>query len=405
MQKSSLFNRIKKKLNYTTVTLALGGAILIAPPVMAFSDAWLRAQFTQFTTQVFTQFQSQLAGAINNQIAQAQKIFQLSNQLDSAISGALSQSTQNTMNKVLGGGLSDTLSRSGTNMSEIDGKPGKVNARDVNEQTSKLKDVKNPVDAITKQTELQLQNQMKDRLNVSSLLDEKPKTGSCQSVSGDKCTILKLLREKEAMSLQKLHNQSLAAVNLYASVAGDQWHKVLLDTVYAKGAFGSGQEMQKVLNFLTPENSIPLGYDKDLTVTHNLERARILSDVIAGSKNDINIMARTDLSKLGRDDASQVDAMSKLAKVQLARNAIINVHNEQLHDTLNSQFKACVARPDNQDVVGNSLEQHMVALQSLQRCTNLALLQMQQRELEAQRLQGAILLTLLDIYAVQAPQK
>jgi len=160
-----------------------------------------------------------------------------------------------------------------------------------------------------------------------------------------------------------------------------------------------------VLNFLTPENSIPLGYDKDLTVTHNLERARILSDVIAGSKNDINIMARTDLSKLGRDDASQVDAMSKLAKVQLARNAIINVHNEQLHDTLNSQFKACVARPDNQDVVGNSLEQHMVALQSLQRCTNLALLQMQQRELEAQRLQGAILLTLLDIYAVQAPQK
>lgn len=405
MQKSSLLNRIKKKLNYTTVTLALGGAILIAPPVMAFSDAWLRAQFTQFTTQVFTQFQSQLAGAINNQIAQAQKIFQLSNQLDSAISGALSQSTQNTMNKVLGGGLSDTLSRSGTNMSEIDGKPGKVNARDVNEQTSKLKDVKNPVDAITKQTELQLQNQMKDRLNVSSLLDEKPKTGSCQSVSGDKCTILKLLREKEAMSLQKLHNQSLAALTLYTTVSGNQWHTVLWQTVKQSGLMGGGSEMQKLLNFLTAENSIPLGYDKDMSVTHNLNRARILSDVIAGSKNDVNLFSFKEMEAKGVDNAAQVDAMSKLAKVQLARNAIINVHNEQLHDTLNSQFKACVARPDNQDVVGNSVEQHLVAMQSLQRCTNLALLQMQQRELEAQRLQGAMLLTLLDIYAVQAPKK
>lgn len=405
MQKSSLINRLKKKLNYTTVTLALGGAILIAPPVMAISDAWLRAQFTQFTTQVFTQFQSQLAGAINNQIAQAQKIFQLSNQLDSAISGALSQSTQNTMNKVLGGGLSDTLSRSGTNMSEIDGKPGKVNARDVNEQTSKLKDVKNPVDAITKQTELQLQNQMKDRLNVSSLLDEKPKTGSCQSVSGDKCTILKLLREKEAMSLQKLHNQSLAALTLYTTVSGNQWHTVLWQTVKQSGLMGSGSEMQKLLNFLTAENSIPLGYDKDMSVTHNLNRARILSDVIAGSKNDVNLFSFKEMEAKGVDNAAQVDAMSKLAKVQLARNAIINVHNEQLHDTLNSQFKACVARPDNQDVVGNSVEQHLVAMQSLQRCTNLALLQMQQRELEAQRLQGAMLLTLLDIYAVQAPKK
>lgn len=405
MQKSSLINRLKKKLNYTTVTLALGGAILIAPPVMAFSDAWLRAQFTQFTTQIFTQFQSQLAGAINNQIAQAQKIFQLSNQLDSAISGALSQSTQNTMNKVLGGGLSDTLSRSGTNMSEIDGKPGKVNARDVNEQTSKLKDVKNPVDAITKQTELQLQNQMKDRLNVSSLLDEKPKTGSCQSVSGDKCTILKLLREKEAMSLQKLHNQSLAALTLYTTVSGNQWHTVLWQTVKQSGLMGSGSEMQKLLNFLTAENSIPLGYDKDMSVTHNLNRARILSDVIAGSKNDVNLFSFKEMEAKGVDNAAQVDAMSKLAKVQLARNAIINVHNEQLHDTLNSQFKACVARPDNQDVVGNSVEQHLVAMQSLQRCTNLALLQMQQRELEAQRLQGAMLLTLLDIYAVQAPKK
>lgn len=141
---------------------------------MAFSDAWLRAQFTQFTTQVFTQFQSQLAGAINNQIAQAQKIFQLSNQLNSALAGRLPQATQQTMNKVLGGGLSDTLSCSGTTMAEIDGKPGKVNAREVNEQTTGLKEVDNPVDAITKQTELQLQNQMRDRLNVSSLLDEKP---------------------------------------------------------------------------------------------------------------------------------------------------------------------------------------------------------------------------------------
>lgn len=405
MQKLSLLNRIKKKLNYTTVTLALGGAILIAPPVMAISDAWLRAQFDVFTKQVFTAFQSQLAGAINNQIAQAQKIFQLSNQLDSAISGALSQSTQNTMNKVLGGGLSDTLSRSGTSMSEIDGKPGKVNARDVNEQTTKLKEVKNPVDAITKQTELQLQNQMKDRLNVSSLLDEKPKTGSCQSVSGDKCTILKLLREKEAMSLQKLHNQSLAALTLYTTVSGNQWHTVLWQTVKKSALMGSGSEMQKLLNFLTAENSIPLGYDKDLSVTHNLNRARILSDVIAGSKNDVNLFSFKEMEAKGVDNAAQVDAMSKLAKVQLARNAIINVHNEQLHDTLNSQFKACVARPDNQDVVGNSVEQHLVAMQSLQRCTNLALLQMQQRELEAQRLQGAMLLTLLDIYAVQAPKK
>ena len=105
------------------------------------------------------------------------------------------------------------------------------------------------------------------------------------------------------------------------------------------------------------------------------------------------------------DSASQMDAMSKIAKVQLARGAIMNVHNEDLHNSLNSQFRACVVRPDAQDRVGATQEQQLVHIQSLMRCNNMILLQMRQQELESQRLYGAMLLTLIDLYAVQEPGK
>ena len=108
---------------------------------------------------------------------------------------------------------------------------------------------------------------------------------------------------------------------------------------------------------------------------------------------------------MNQDLAPQLDAMSRLAKVQLAKTAIMNVHNDQLHDAMNNQFKACVGRPDAQDTVGGTSEQHLVQIQALLRCNNLIAMQSQQRELESQRLQGAILLTLLDIYAVQAPRQ
>ena len=126
-----------------------------------------------------------------------------------------------------------------------------------------------------------------------------------------------------------------------------------------------------------------------------------LSQVMVGAKNDVQFLS--DMAITAANTSGQLDAMAKLAKVQLARSAIMNVHNENLHNSLNSQFRACVVRPDVQDRVGATQEQQLVHIQSLLRCGNMIQLQQRQQELETQRLLGTMLLTLIDLYAVQEP--
>ena len=234
------------------------------------------------------------------------------------------------------------------------------------------------------------------------MLDEKPASGSCTTAQGDKCTILTRLREMDAVALNDLQRQNIAAVGLQISSGGGNWANNLLQNVYLKaGTAIQNPDSPKLVQFLTPSHSIPLGFERANDAA-NLDKSMWLANAIIGSKNDVQFLTS---SLSNKDEKQQVDAMSKVAKIQLARSAIMNVHNQSLHNSLNAQFRACVVRPDAQDRIGATQEQQLVHIQSLLRCTNMILLQTRQQELESQRLSGAILLTLLDLYAVQQPSK
>ena len=379
-------------------TLGLS-SLTAASPAHALAYA-LDATVWQFMSQMQQHFQG-LNRNLDNNFNTIDRTLRELSRLNSDALNMASRAVQNATRDAQSGAVSRALQQNGTSYSNINNTIGHISTDYASQQFDSIKQAKNVLDAVTMQTSITLENQLRDRLNVGSFLDEKPANGQCTTIAADKCTVLKLLREKEAVSLQKLHNQAIFSGNLYAEI-GSQWQAYLLDNVKT-----AGTSKEQIVGFLTAENSIPLGYDKsqDQTKVHNLSRARLLADVIAGTKNDINILAIDEMRGMNQDLAPQLDAMSRLAKVQLAKTAIMNVHNDQLHDAMNNQFKACVGRPDAQDTVGGTSEQHLVQIQALLRCNNLIAMQSQQRELESQRLQGAILLTLLDIYAVQAPRQ
>ncbi len=390
--------RLNSKKLLMVATLGLS-SLTAASPAHALAYA-LDATVWQFMSQMQQHFQG-LNRNLDNNFNTIDRTLRELSRLNSDALNMASRAVQNATRDAQSGAVSRALQQNGTSYSNINNTIGHISTDYASQQFDSIKQAKNVLDAVTMQTSITLENQLRDRLNVGSFLDEKPANGQCTTIAADKCTVLKLLREKEAVSLQKLHNQAIFSGNLYAEI-GSQWQAYLLDNVKT-----AGTSKEQIVGFLTAENSIPLGYDKsqDQTKVHNLSRARLLADVIAGTKNDINILAIDEMRGMNQDLAPQLDAMSRLAKVQLAKTAIMNVHNDQLHDAMNNQFKACVGRPDAQDTVGGTSEQHLVQIQALLRCNNLIAMQSQQRELESQRLQGAILLTLLDIYAVQAPRQ
>lgn len=390
--------RLNSKKLLMVATLGLS-SLTAASPAHALAYA-LDATVWRFMSQMQQHFQG-LNRNLDNNFNTIDRTLRELSRLNSDALNMASRAVQNATRDAQSGAVSRALQQNGTSYSNINNTIGHISTDYASQQFDSIKQAKNVLDAVTMQTSITLENQLRDRLNVGSFLDEKPANGQCTTIAADKCTVLKLLREKEAVSLQTLHNQSIFSGNL-ASEIGSQWQAYLIESVKSKGT-----SKEQLVSFLTAENAIPLGYDKnqDPSKTHNLSRARLLADVIAGSKNDLNILAFSDLRQMNQDSSFQIDAMSRLAKVQLAKTAIMNVHNDQLHDAMNNQFKACIGRPDAQDTVGGTTEQHLVQIQALLRCNNLISMQSQQRELEAQRLQGAILLTLLDIYAVQAPRQ
>ena len=263
-----------------------------------------------------------------------------------------------------------------------------------------LKSNTNPTDAIAAQTALMIKNQISDRMSVSSMLDEKP-NGTCTSTSADKCTVLMILREQDARSLNALFKENISAARSEVEGQKGSWSTTVLKALQAK----VGNSDAKLLQYLTIPPALPIGFEADAQSNQQLADARLLSFVLVGSKNDLQFAASSILDVNNKDNSlEQMNAISKIAKIQLARNAILNVNNEQTRASFNAQFRACVVRPDIRDTVGSTQEQHLVNIQSLLRCNNLILLQARQQEMESQRLQAITLLTLLDLYAVQEPR-
>ena len=384
----------KWKYSIISSTLALG--IAIAP-----SSAFALTVFdpTNFSLQKVIDAAQQ---ALMKKIADAQnqlmqKLHDEANKVTSGMQNKLNNAVSGEVNKITNGQVGKLMQNAGINLSNIDGTPGKVDTQKVDQQVKSLAGLSNVADQVAAQTQIMLQNQMSDRLNVASMLDEKPASGTCTTAQGDKCTILTRLREMDAVALNSLQTTNILAVGEYVK-QGNKFNGNVISNFYSvAGTNKSSPDHLALFKALTPSPSIPLGYERSSDAA-DLNKSRWLSHVLVGQKNDVNLLL--DAISLGQE-TQQVDALSKLAKMQIARSAIMNVHNPDLHNALNGQFRACVVRPDAQDRIGATQEQQLVHIQSLLRCTNMILLQSRQQELESQRLQGTMLLTLLDLYAVQ----
>lgn len=364
------------------------------------------AQFQMMIAQQVQQVQNSLqqitlAKAIDKaQQELMNKLYEKANTLTAGLQGKLNSAVSDKLNSITGGPVGRLLGNAGLSLNNVVGPnvAGHIDPATTQRQMSELGAIKNPVDAIATSTKIMLENQMHDRLNVTSMLDEKPASGTCTTSSN--CTILTLLREHDAIALSDLQKVNVGAVAYQVTQKGS-WDEAVLKKVYSL----TGESTLNLLSFLTPAQAIPLGFERNAQTASNLEKSMWLSQVMVGAKNDAQFLAKEMQDKQGGDTAGQVDAMAKIAKVQLARGAIMNVHNENLHNSLNAQFRACVVRPDAQDRVGATQEQQLVHIQSLLRCSNMIQLQQRQQELENQRLLGTMLLTLLDLYAVQEPGK
>ena len=401
-RKIPLHQRIKYSV--LGVLVSIGFVLIPAYAVVAFID---KTQFLQMIAQQKAQVvnsleQITLAKAIDKaQQELTNKLYEKANTLTAGLQGKLNSAVSDKLNSIAGGPVGKLLGNTGLTLGNVAGAhvPGHIDPATTQRQMGELAAIKNPVDAIATAAKITLENQMHDRLNVTSMLDEKPASGNCTTTTSN-CTILTLLREQDAKSVNELQMANVNAMGAQLSVSGP-WDAVLLKNLYAL----AGKSDKEVVAFLTPSNSIPLGYDKNAETALTLQKSRWLSQVIVGTKNDMQFITESELPKDGSSDAAQVATMSKMAKTQLARGAIMNVNNDAMHTAMNSTFRACVVRPDAQDRVGATQEQQLVHLQSLQRCTNMILLQLRQQEMESQRIQGAMLLTLLDLYAVQEPGK
>ena len=323
------------------------------------------------------------------------------NTLADGLKGKLQNAVTDKLGVITGGPVGKLLTNAGLSMNNVSGPgvAGHIDPKITERQLTEVAAVKNPVDAIATQTKIMLENQLHDRFNVSSVLNEKPASGNCTTTSTN-CTILTRLREYDAVALNNLQKINFGAIRSQVEQEAS-WAATLLQDTYKL----VGTTTINVLAFLTPSQSIALGFEPNPATAANLEKSALLAQIMIGAKNDAPFLAKQAQDNLGGDAAKQLNAMSKIAKVQLARGAIMNVHNEAQQASFNAQFRACVVRPDPQDSIAATAEQQLVNIQSLLRCGNMIQLQQRQQDLETQRLLGTMLLTLLDLYAVQEPGK
>ena len=389
----------------TRIKRSITGSMLALTVIAAPSPAFARTVFdpTNFSLQKAIDAAQQ---ALMKQLAEVQnklmqKLHDEANKLTNGMQDKLNNAISGEVNKITNGQVGKLMQNAGINLSNIDGTPGKVDTKKIDQQVKSLAGIDNIAGQVAAQTQIMLQNQMSDRLNVTSMLDEKPASGSCTTAQGDKCTILTRLREMDAVALDKVQTQNISAIAMHLD-KGRSFDESIIRQIYSYAKADpskSNNSYNAIFEILTPSASIPLGYERSNNAA-NLNKSMWVAHTMVGTKNSIEFLKE---SLSGSQYPQQVNAMATISKIQLARSAILNVHNQYLHDSLNAQFRACVVRPDAQDRIGATQEQQLVHIQSLLRCNNMIALQQRQQDLESQRLMGAMLLTLMDIYAVQQP--
>ncbi len=396
---------LHQRIKYSVLGAVASVAFMLIPAyalVANINPAQFQAMIAQQVQQVENSLrQITLAKAIDQaQQELMNKLYEKANTLTAGLQGKLNSAVSDNLNSIAGGPVGKLLGNTGLTLGNVAGAhvPGHIDPAKTQRQMGELAAIKNPVDAIATAAKITLENQMHDRLNVTSMLDEKPASGNCTTSSN--CTILTRLREMDAVSLNSLQATNVLAIGEYV-LQGNKFNSNIISNFYEVAGTrkeNSGTAHSNALfKALTPSPSIPLGYDRTREAA-DLNKSRWLSHVLIGQKNDVNLLLKA--IELG-EETQQVDALSKIAKMQIARSAIMNVHNPDQHNALNAQFRTCVVRPDAQDRVGATQEQQLVHIQSLLRCSNMIQLQSRQQEMETQRLLGTMLLTLLDLYATQ----
>ena len=237
-----------RKINNMVVGGALAMTIALAPFAWAaLLDsgtyiAGVNAQkvFTNFESlaqQAVVKAESLAQQAVAKAIDQAQQqlqnqLYEKANALAAGLQAKLTSAITDKLGAITNGPIGKLLTNTGVSLANVAGPgiPGHVDPAATQRQMTEIAAANNPLTAIATQTKIMLENQLSDRLNVTSMLDEKPGTGTCKTAPGDKCTILTALREQDAVAMEDLQRVNLAAIGFQLG-RGSSFEKALLEWI------------------------------------------------------------------------------------------------------------------------------------------------------------------------------
>lgn len=261
-------------------------------------------------------------------------------------------------------------------------------------------------DAIKRQLQAAEKIRLDEQSNLAVYLDAAVGTVPCKS-SG-KCTILKYLQEQVANQVDTLQKDVVDAGAFWLSPNNKMAAPTLFNSSIYKIGFSDkkGIDPQAISSFLSPAPMIPAGFEPDYSKgALTPERAKVLGDALVGLSDFRDYMNADELRSTPGGRIVQAKIMTRFARMQLARHAIMQVNHKSVSDAMNVEFKACVIRPNKEDSVGAHMTQHLVNIQQLLKCTNLSLMHMRRLQMEQSRLLGAILATQLDQWAFSTSQE
>jgi hypothetical protein len=280
--------------------------------------------------------------------------------------------------------------------------PGKVVMDKTAAEIASMQGLDNPTAAIVQQTTLDLQHRQVDSMNVVSYFDQ-PVSGAFPCKTQAKCTIIMALQESNAAHVDRLQKEVVERGQYWLQEKKDG-NVAIADAFYNNvwtAGLPAGTDKTTVspsvfAKFLSPAPMIPVAFSHDenrgaLTVL----QGSVLADVLLGVNEMIEISKYSETID-SNAKATQSKIMTRFARAQLARAAMVAVTSRELSDAMNSEFRACVVRPNQTDAIGASVQQHLVNVQYLLRCSNMSLLHMRRIQMEQSRLLATMLATMLD---------
>lgn len=410
---------IKKLFKGSTATLAFAlSAIFYSQPAAAGYVDW--ASFTNFKTTDYEIFKKNVLTEVKNNYDNMEKAFkQLGKDLhdymeEATVLGKTATDEYNLIIKDLNTTAvptaltnSTSLTNAGvqTSIDNAQNAPGRIYLADVKADMAEFKFAHNPTEAIVMSAMINLRNRAKDSINVLSYLDANAKDYTCKS-TGYRCTTLLALQEKVAGQIDTLQQDVVNRGSYWLDTTQRRAPAdVQYSNTYAIGLESNADvdsQPKKIAAFLSPAPMLTAGFTPDTSKgALTPAKASVLADVLIGV-NDFNSLQNFDTALPSPNKSLlQSKILTRFARVQLARHAISAVTSTSVQDAINSEFKMCVVRPNLDDTIGSSVEQHLTNIENLMRCNNLSLLHLRRVQMEQSRLIAVLLTTQLDQFSFQ----